>query len=73
MLRRGRQLVICEVKAKTGDRHGDPLEMIDPEKLRRLEHAAETWLAAHPELDGLQVRLEAVAIRAGRLTRLSVS
>ena len=32
--RRGRRLVFCEVKGKTGDGFGDPLEMVDVEKLR---------------------------------------
>ena len=34
--RRGRRLVFCEVKGKTGDGYGDPLEMVGEEKLRRL-------------------------------------
>src|SRR5687768_18178531 len=48
IVRRGRRLVFCEVKGKTGDGFGDPLEMVDPEKLRRLERAAEAWLARNP-------------------------
>ena len=43
--RRGRRLVFCEVKGKTGDGYGDPLEMVGEEKLRRLHRAAEAWLA----------------------------
>ena len=35
--RRGRQLVFCEVKAKLGERYGDPAEMVGDEKQRRLE------------------------------------
>src|SRR4051794_35174290 len=45
VMRRGRRVVFCEVKAKSGPRYGDPLEMIGPEKLRRLWRAAEGWLA----------------------------
>ena len=48
IVRRGRRLVFCEVKGKTGDGFGDPLEMVDEEKLRRLRLAAETWLARNP-------------------------
>ncbi len=51
-------------------RFGDPLEMVDSEKLRRLGQAAETWLAAHPELAGLDVRFEVVGLRRGRLQRV---
>lgn len=70
VLRRGRRLVFCEVKAKAGAGYGDPLEMVGPEKRRRLRRAAEAWLAAHPELAGLEVAFEVVAVRAGRLSRV---
>ena len=70
VLRRGRRLVFCEVKAKGGARFGDPLEMVGTEKLRRLVQAAETWLAAHPEHAGLEVRFEAVGVRDGKLVRV---
>jgi putative endonuclease len=69
--RRGRRVVFCEVKGKGGPGFGDPLEMIGPEKARRVRHAAESWLAVHPELAGLEVRFDAVAERAGRLERVS--
>ena len=46
--RRGRRLVFCEVKGKTGDGYGDPLEMVGEEKLRRMQLAAEAWLARNP-------------------------
>lgn len=58
------------MKAKAGPRFGEPLEMVGPEKVRRLVRAAETWLAAHPECAALEVRLEAVGIREGRLQRV---
>ena len=70
MVRRGRRLVFCEVKAKSGRGFGDPLEMITTEKLRRLAQAGESWLATHPEATGLEVSYEAVALRAGRLRRV---
>ncbi len=68
--RRGRRLVFCEVKEKTDDRFGDPLEMVDGEKQRRLRRAADTWLAAHPETNGLRVSFEVMAVRDGRLERV---
>ena len=52
VLRRGRRLLVVEVKEKGGDRFGHPLEMIDAEKARRVHAAAPGWLAAHPELAG---------------------
>lgn len=68
--RRGRRLVFCEVKGKSGAGHGDPLEMVDAEKQRRVRRAAAAWLAARPELAGLDVSFEVVAERAGRLERV---
>lgn len=65
--RRGRVLVFCEVKSKTGARFGDPLEMVDVFKVRQLERAADVWLARHPETRGLDVRFDIVADRGGRL------
>jgi putative endonuclease len=71
VLRRGRRLVFCEVKAKGHDGFGDPFEMVGPEKQRRLRRAAEAWLAAHPELASLRVSFEVVAIRETGLARVA--
>ena len=71
VVRRGRRLVFCEVKSKTGPRFGDPLGMVGPEKVRRIRQAAETWLAGRPDLRGLEVRFDVVAESGGRLRRVS--
>ena len=63
VLRRGRTVLVVEVKEKSGSAFGDPLEMIDEEKVRRVHAAATGWLASHPELVGLEVAFEAVAVR----------
>ena len=68
--RRGCRLVFCEVKSKGGVGFGEPVEMVDPEKQRRLRQAAEAWLQAHPELRGLAVRFDVVSISERRLRRL---
>ncbi len=70
VVRRGRQLAFVEVKAKSGDRFGDPLEMVTQEKQRRLCQAAEAWLARHPELAALEMSFEVIAFRGGQLQRL---
>jgi putative endonuclease len=70
VVRRGRRLVFVEVKEKTGFAFGNPLEMIDGEKRRRLRRAAARWLAAHPEVSGLAVAFEAVSVHSGRLVRV---
>jgi putative endonuclease len=70
VVRRGRVVRFVEVKAKSGTRYGDPLEMVTPEKQRRLRQAAETWLAARPELAALKVGFDVIAVRDGRLERV---
>jgi putative endonuclease len=70
IVRRGSTLRFVEVKAKTGARFGDPLEMITAEKRRRLRRAAEAWLGARPELARLAVGFDVIAVRDGRLQRI---
>jgi putative endonuclease len=70
VVRRGRTVVFCEVKSKSGDGFGDPLEMVDERKVARVRRAAAAWLVAHPELDGLDVRFDVIAERAGRIEHL---
>jgi putative endonuclease len=60
---------MSEVKEKTGDGYGDPLEMVDERKQARLRRAAEAWLAQEPGLD-LAVRFDVIAVRQGKLERL---
>ena len=59
------------MKEKSGGGFGDPLEMVTAEKQRRVRRAAESWLAARPELDGLLVGFDVVAVRGGRLERVA--
>jgi putative endonuclease len=70
VVRRGGTVVVCEVKARSGTGYGDPLEAVGPEKARRVRQAAEAWLAGRPELAGLDVRLEAVAVHGRRIRRV---
>jgi len=70
VVRRGRRIAFVEVKSKSGERFGDPLEMVGPEKQRRLRRAAEAWLAANPRAASLEASFEVVALRGGRLQRL---
>ena len=72
VLRRGRVLVFCEVKFKGGAGFGDPVDMVDDEKLRRVRAAAAMWLERHRELGDLRMRIDVVAVRGRRLQRLTV-
>jgi putative endonuclease len=67
VLQRGRTIVFCEVKAKRGADRGDPLEMVTPEKVRRIRQAAETWLAANPDALDCDLRFDVAAERTGKL------
>jgi putative endonuclease len=70
VVRRGRRIVFLEVKARSYDRFGDALEAVGPEKARRVRRAAEAFLARHPELAGLEVAFEAVAVRPAGIERV---
>jgi len=70
VLRRGRRLVFCEVKMRSGDRFGDPWEAVGVEKQRRLRHAAEAFLVRNPALRALDVAFEVAAVRGRRIERV---
>jgi putative endonuclease len=72
VVRRGRRLVFVEVKSRSGERFGDPLEAVGPEKARRLRRAAEGFLARNPELLELEIRFEVAAVRNGRIDRVEL-
>jgi putative endonuclease len=71
VLRRGRRIVFCEVKAKLGEGFGDPGEMVGWEKQQRLRRAAEAWLAAHPEAQGWEVSFDVVAVTPTGVRRVA--
>jgi putative endonuclease len=73
VVRRGRRLVVAEVKEKSGTAFGGPLEMISAEKARRVATAASVWLAAHPEWSRLDVAFEAVGVRGNHIERVPLT
>jgi putative endonuclease len=70
VVRRGRALRFVEVKEKRGAGFGDPLEMVDREKQRRIRRAAENWLAANPDAAPLLAGFDVVAVRERGLERV---
>jgi putative endonuclease len=44
----GRVTVVCEVKTRSSDRFGSPIEAITEAKALRLRRLAMEWLATHP-------------------------
>ncbi|MGZ8695314.1 MAG: YraN family protein [Gaiellaceae bacterium] len=71
VVRRGRSLVFCEVKQKSGPGFGDPAEMVTGEKQRRVRRAATAWLARHPRLEGLDIRFDVVAVSPAGVRRIT--
>lgn len=69
--RRGARVIFCEVKAKSGTRFGDPLEMVNAEKIRRIRHAAEAWLAVNKRHAACHVSFDVVVERSGKLQRIA--
>lgn len=72
VLRRGRSLLVVEVKEKRGQGFGDPLEMVDDEKARRVHAAAGAWRARHPELSALELSVEAAGVCGRRVERVPI-
>ena len=70
VLRRGRRLVFCEVKMRSGRGFGDPWEAVGPEKERRLRRAAEGFLARNRGLLHLEIAFEVAAVRGRRIERV---
>lgn len=73
VLRRGRRLLVVEVKEKRGSGFGHPLEMVDAEKARRVHAAAAAWVARHPEVAGLRLEVEAAAVSGARVERVPLA
>jgi putative endonuclease len=71
VVRRANKLVFVEVKGKSGTGYGDPLEMVTPEKIRRIRQAAGAWLAANRAHAGCDIQFDVVVERSGSLERLA--
>jgi putative endonuclease len=56
-----RVLVVCEVKTRSGDRYGSPLDAITRAKQSRLRRLAIRWLVAHGVLFD-EVRIDVIGL-----------
>jgi putative endonuclease len=70
IVRRGSVLRFVEVKERTRSGYGGASGAVGAEKQRRVRRAAQAYLSAHPELAGLDLGFDVVAVEAGRLERL---
>ena len=60
----GDELVVVEVKTRTGDRFGHPAEAVTATKLARLRRLTGQWLASH-DVRPRGVRIDVLAVHAG--------
>ena len=69
---RGRTLVFCEVKCRSGLGFGDPLEAITWAKLRTLRALAAEWMRVH-QVRAAAIRLDAIGVllQPGQAPRLT--
>ena len=58
-------LVVCEVKTRSGNRYGTPLESVSRLKRNRLRRLAVRWLAAHG-VRFEQVRIDVLGVAASQ-------
>jgi putative endonuclease len=61
VLRDGRVLVVCEVKTRSSNAYGSPLEGVTARKAARLRRLAARWLAEHT-LHPEEVRIDLVGV-----------
>lgn len=62
LARDGATLVFIEVKARSTQAYGHPEESVSLIKQQHMSDAAESYLQAHPELDG-DWRIDVIAVR----------
>jgi putative endonuclease len=66
ILRRGRTFVFCEVKTRSSDAFGAPVEAVTREKQVRLRHLAARWLEDAP-LRPTEIRFDVASVLAGEI------
>ena len=66
ILRRGRTFVFCEVKTRTSDAFGAPVEAVTRNKQVRLRHLAARWLEDAP-MRPIDIRFDVASVLAGEI------
>jgi putative endonuclease len=66
ILRRGRTFVFCEVKTRSSDAFGAPVEAITRDKQIRLRHLAARWLEDAP-MRPTDIRFDVASVLAGKI------
>lgn len=58
----GEEIVLTEVKTRSGEEFGSPEEAVDARKQKRLRRLADAYLT-HASVDDVRVRFDVIAIR----------
>ena len=66
ILRRGRTFVFCEVKTRSSNAFGAPVEAITRDKQVRLRHLAARWLEDAP-MHPTDIRFDVASVLAGEI------
>ena len=66
VLQRDRLIVVCEVKTRSSERYGSPLEAVTPLKQRRIRRLTARWLAVgdHPPAE---LRFDVAGVLRGQV------
>lgn len=54
-------VVFCEVKTRTSDIGGTPIEAVTPDKLTRIRRCAAAWMHTH-ELSASELRVDVISV-----------
>ena len=57
------ELVVCEVKTRSGTRFGEPAEAVTGRKAHRIRRVTQAWLAAH-QVRWCEIRFDVLAVVA---------
>ena len=66
IVRRGRTFVFCEVKTRSSDAFGAPVEAVTRDKQVRLRHLAARWLEDAP-MRPTEIRFDVASVLAGKI------
>jgi putative endonuclease len=65
VLGRGRSVVFCEVKARSGTGFGTPAEAVTPAKRARIRRLAARWIAEAAPFRPAEIRFDVAAVLGG--------
>lgn len=73
--RDGDCLVVCEVKTRTSEAFGSPIEAVHGAKAARLRRLAGAWVAAHPALarGAANLRIDVIGVLRPRQGRSQIT